>query len=169
MARLLPPELATSASTVGRILAYLKSASGGLREPVRQKVSATRRRRQRPHATRKPKGYAAQAPGDLVEVDTLDIRPLPGVGLKQFTARDVVCRWDALEVHRRATATTAAQFLGSLLARMPFAVRALQVDGGSEFCREFEAACQEKGLPLFVLPPNPPQAGQAQRPCGEGA
>ncbi len=32
-------------------------------------------------------------PGDLVEVDTLNIRPLPGVVLKQFTARDVVSRW----------------------------------------------------------------------------
>ena len=65
----------------------------------------------RPHAVRKPKGYAVDQPGDLVQVDTLDIRPLPGVVLKHFTARDIVSRWDVLEAHTRATATTAAGFL----------------------------------------------------------
>jgi hypothetical protein len=49
-----------------------------------------------------------------VEIDTLDIRPVPGVILKQFTARDVISRWDVLEVHRNATANTAAGFLDNL-------------------------------------------------------
>jgi transposase InsO family protein len=155
LARLLPQELATSVSTVGRILAYLKQR-GVLKEPTRQGITQ-RRRPQRPHAVRKPKEYQPQAPGDLVEVDTLDIRPLPGVVLKQFTARDVVCRWDVLEVHHRATASLAAQFLESLLDRMPFPIKAIQVDGGSEFYAQFEAACQSKGIPLFVLPPKSPK------------
>ncbi len=68
-------------------------------------------------------------PGDLVEVDTLDVRPVPGVLVKQFTGRDVVSRWDVVEAHRHATARTAEQFLDSVAARMPFAVRAIQVDG----------------------------------------
>jgi hypothetical protein len=34
---------------------------------------------------RKPKQYAVSQPGDLVEVDTLDVRPVPGVIFKQFT------------------------------------------------------------------------------------
>jgi transposase InsO family protein len=33
----------------------------------------------------------------------------------------------------------------------------LQVDGGSEFAAEFELACQQKELPLFVLPPKSPK------------
>ena len=49
-------------------------------------------------------------PGDLVQVDTLDVRPLPGVILKHFTARDVVPRWDVVEVRTRATANTAPDF-----------------------------------------------------------
>ena len=69
----------------------------------------------------------------MFQLDTLDIRPLPGVVLKQFTARDVISRWDVIEVHSRATATTAAHFLDVLKERMPFSVRAIQVDGGSEF------------------------------------
>ena len=77
--------------------------------------------------------------------------------LKHFTARDVVSLWDVVEVHTRATATTAKGFLDTLLERMPFPVRALQVDGGSEFQAVFEEACQEKGLGLFVLPPHSPK------------
>ena len=56
-------------------------------------------------------------PGGLVQVDTLDVRPLPGVILKHFTARDVVSRWDVVEVRTRATANTATDFLSTLQAR----------------------------------------------------
>ena len=100
-------------------------------------------------------------PGDLVQVDTLDVRPLPGVILKHFTARHVVSRWDVVEVRTRATANTATDFLSTLQARMPFPVRAMQVDGGSEFQAGFEQACQERGLRLFVLPPRSPKLNGA--------
>ena len=38
-----------------------------------------------------------------MQVDTLDVRPLPDVVVKHFTGRDVVSRWDVGEAHRRAT------------------------------------------------------------------
>lgn len=145
----------TSASTVGRVLRYLKRR-GVLVEPVRRVISATRRWR-RPYAIRKPKDYKPLEPGDLVEVDTLDIRPLPGVLLKQFTARDVISRWDVIEARSRATARTAMEFIETVQKRMPFQVRAVQVDGGSEFYAEFEEECQKRGIRLFVLPPKSPK------------
>ena len=152
-----------SASSVGRILTHLKGR-GVLQEPVYHPVSASRRRPRRPYACRKPKDYLPTIPGDLVQVDTLDLRPLPGVVLKQFTAQDVVSRWDVLEVRRRATAATAAQFLATLNSRLPFPLRAIQVDGGSEFMAAFEEACQEAGIGLFVLPPRSPKLnGQVER------
>jgi putative transposase len=89
------------------------------------------------------------------------LRPVPGVVLKQFTARDVISRWDVVEAHSRATASLAAQFLTTLLRRMPFPIRALQVDGGGEFAREFEQVCQQRGLRLFVLPPRSPKLNGA--------
>ncbi len=98
---------------VGRTLRRLKGRVV-LREPVRNHVSAHRRGLKRPYATRKPKDYAVTQPGDLIQLDTLDIRPLPGVILKHFTARDVVSRWDVIEVHSRATATPTAHFLNTL-------------------------------------------------------
>jgi len=145
-----------STSMVGRILSSLKRR-GVLLEPPRRPVSAARRRPRRPYAIRKPKDYPLTAPGDLVQLDTLDLRPLPGLVLKQFTARDVVSRWDVVEVYSVATARTAANFLGALQERSPFPVRAIQVDGGSEFMAQFETACKESALQLFVLPPRSPK------------
>ena len=54
---------------------------------------------------------------------------------KPFTAVDVASRY----------------LVGKLYAR------AIQVNGGSECCAEFEAACQQRQLPLIVLPPYSPK------------
>ncbi|MBA7489757.1 IS481 family transposase ISMtsp15 [subsurface metagenome] len=145
-----------STSMVGRIIRRLKDR-GVLREPVRNHVSARRRGFKRLYAVRKPKDYQVTQPGDLIQLDTLDIRPLPGVVLKHFTARDIISRWDIIDVYSRATASTAAHFLDKLEQRMPFAVRAIQVDGGSEFEAVFEEECQRRGIKLFVLPPRSPK------------
>ena len=154
-------QLAVSTSMVGRILTRLQQ-QGRLVEAPRTGVPGSRRAlRPRPYAVRKPKQYAVSSPGDLVEVDTLEVRPVPGVMFKQFTARDLVSRWDVIQAHTRATAQTAAQFLDTLQHRMPFPIRALQVDGGSEFAAEFEQACQQRGLHLFVLPPRSPKLNGA--------
>lgn len=125
-------------------------------EPKRQAISA-KRRIKRPYAIRKPKDYEAARPGDLVQVDTLDIRPFPWIMLKQAAARDIVSRWDVIEARTRATANTASEFIDALEKRMPFKIRAVQVDGGSEFYSDFEDACKEKGIKLFVLPPKSPK------------
>ena len=145
-----------STSMVGRILRCLKER-GVLVEPVANHISARKRSRQRPYATRKPRGYLAREPGDIIQLDTLDVRPLPGVILKHFTARDMVSRWDVVDVYSRATATTAARFLDRLVRRLPFPLRAIQVDGGSEFEAVFEKECQRRGIRLFVLPPRSPK------------
>jgi transposase InsO family protein len=154
---LLPAEgYRVSASTVGRILRYAKGR-GMLKEPIPNYVSARKRLRKRPYATRKPKDYEVRQGGDIVQLDTLDLRPLPGVVLKHFTAHDVVSKWNVLSVHRHASSATAAHFLDILEDRMPFTVRAIQVDGGSEFESVFENECLRRGIRLFVLPPRSPK------------
>jgi len=145
-----------STSMVGRILAALK-ARGALTEAPLKDPWQRARPANRPYAIRKPKDYLPKEPGDLVQVDTADIRPLPGVIRKHFTARDVVSRWDILGVYHQATARSAAEFLEALIARAPFTVRAIQVDGGSEFRAAFELLCQRYGIRLFVLPPRSPK------------
>jgi putative transposase len=152
-----------SVSMVGRILTSL-AQRGALRAPVLLRVKRRRGTAGRPWALRKPKDYAVEKPGDLVQLDTMDLRPSPNVVLKQFTARDMISRWDVIEVHRRATSTAATLFLDTLERRLPFPLRALQVDGGSEFAALFEEACRQRGLRLFVLPPRSPKLnGQVER------
>jgi putative transposase len=147
-----------SVSMVGRILTRLRS-TGQLRQPDLRDPWIVRPTQIRPYAVRKPKDYVPTAPGDLVEIDSADVRLLPGSAhwYKHFSARDVVSRWDVLGVYGRATAVTARDFLDAVLERMPGPVKAIQVDGGSEFKAEFEEACREKGLRLFVLPPRSPK------------
>jgi transposase InsO family protein len=157
--------LRLSTSMVGRILGNLKRR-GVLVEPGAGAKAQVRRRkmRGRPWARRKPRFWPIGQPGDLVQLDTKELRPQRGVVLKHFSARDMVSRWDVVEVHPRATSLAAAHFLDSLVNRMPFPIAALQVDGGSEFAAEFEIACQQRGLPLFVLPPRSPKLnGQVER------
>ena len=153
-----------SPSMVGRIVRRLK-LSGRLVEPARTRgPSPFARKHRRLYAERKPWNYRVRHPGDLVELDTKHLRPLPGVKLFQFTAEDVVSRWDVLAVRDRATSHAAASFLDEMQQRFPFPIHAIQVDGGSEFKALFEKECQLRGIRLFVLPPRSPKLnGQVER------
>lgn len=151
-----------SVSKVGRILTHLKR-TGQLREPLRR-TTARRRTWKRHYATRKPRAYQAHQPGDIVQLDTVDIRPERGVVLKQFTAVDVVSRWSVALLAHDATAASAVRALAAIRARMPFPVRAIQVDGGSEFMAEFEQDCKDRRILLFELPPRSPKLnGRVER------
>ncbi len=147
-----------SASTVGRVMNRLK-VRGVLVEPVNisQAKLARKRRRKPRYAVRKPKDYRAIEPGDLVEVDTLQIRLVPNEIRYQFTARDVVSRFDAIRAYKHQSSSKAAHFLHYLRKKFPYPIRAIQIDGGSEFKDQFEAECEAKKIPLFVLPPRSPK------------
>ena len=95
--------------------------------------------------------------GDLVQLDTPDVRPLPALVLKQYTARDVVSRWHALQLRSTASARSVGAIPDAPAALTPFSVRALSVADGSKFMAEFEAACAERGIALFTLPPRSPK------------
>jgi putative transposase len=147
-----------SASTVGRVMNRLKTR-GLLVEPlnVTQAKLARKRRRKPRYAVRKPKDYRVEAPGDLVQVDTLQIRLIPKEIRYQFSARDMVSRFDALRAYKSQTSLKAAHFLHYLRKKFPYPIRAIQIDGGSEFKDQFEEACHAKKIPLFVLPPRSPK------------
>ena len=56
-------------------------------------------------------------PGDLVQVDTLNVLPLLGGVLKQFTASEVTSCWDVLETYCQAISRTASRRLDTLPTR----------------------------------------------------
>ena len=144
-----------SVSRVGRILGYLKT-TGKLKEP-RSQLAVRRRPRSRPHAVRKPKDYVARRPGDLIQVDTVYIRLLPGKEVKHFTFVDVFSRWSVAFLAHDATSHSARRAMAYATERFPFAIRAVQVDRGSEFMSVFEEDLQRRGIPLFELPPHSPK------------
>jgi len=82
-----------SGSTVGRVMRRLR-ARGLLVESVRQAKIA--RKRKPRSAIRKPRNYSVQAPGDVVQVDTLRVRLLPDEVRFQFSSQDMISRFDGL-------------------------------------------------------------------------
>ncbi len=147
-----------SASTVGRVINRLKER-GRLVEPVNVTMAkrARKRRRKPRYATRKPKGYEIQGPGDLVEVDTLRVTLIPNEVRYQFSARDVVAKFDGLRAYKSQSSVKAAHFLQYLQKKFPFKIKAIQIDGGSEFRKHFEQECQKREIMLFELPPSSPK------------
>ena len=82
----------------------------------------------------------------------------------QFSSRDAISRWDCARAFRKASSFTASIFLEYMEKKFPFPVRAIQIDGGSEFKKHFEAACRAKKIRLFVIPPRSPKLqGFAER------
>jgi putative transposase len=157
---------AVSDATVGRILADL--VARGVVEPVptlRRRPYARRWTAKRRFAQRLPRDLAAGEPGGLVQLDTVFVNLTPTKAIKHFTAYDPIAKWTVGKAFNRATAQAAASFLDKVTADMPFPVKAIQVDGGSEFMAEFETACQAKGIALYVLPPRSPQMNGAVERC----
>jgi transposase InsO family protein len=158
--------LAASNATVGRIVSDLIGRARIQAVPALiRKVAARSAAKKRPHAIRKPKDVTFEKPGDVVQIDTLSIHPLPGVTIKHFTAYDPFAKWTVARPCKQATAKNAAQFLEQVLKQMPDPVKAIQIDGGSEFMAEFEQACADKMLPLYVLPPRSPKLNGAVERC----
>jgi transposase InsO family protein len=157
---------AVSDSTVGRIITSL--VERGVVVPVpalRRRHSRHRPRRQRPFAVRLPRDVVADRPGSLVQLDTVFVNVAPEKAIKHFTAYDPVAKWTVGKAFNRATAASAAIFLDKLTAEMPFPVNAIQVDGGSELMAEFEQACANKNIRLYVLPPKSPKMNGAVERC----
>src|SRR4030042_7115283 len=146
-----------SGSTAGREMKKLKTR-GLLVEPenVRRAKLAPKRRRKPRYAASKPKGYKVEAPGDLVQVDTLRIRLIPNEERFHFSAWDRVSKFAGMKAYKKQTSRAAADFLHHLKTKFPFRIKAIQIDGGSEFMDQFEEACRGLEITLFANPPGCP-------------
>jgi transposase InsO family protein len=155
-----------SDATVGRVLAELVARGAVEAVPtLRKRPYARRWTAKRRFARRLPRDLAVAEPGALVQLDTVFVNLTPTKAIKHFTAYDPIAKWTVGKAFNRATAQAAASFLDKIIADMPFPVKAIQVDGGSEFMAEFELACQAKGIALYVLPPRCPQMNGAVERC----
>ncbi len=163
---------AVSDATVGRILGDLIRRGRVPAAPdLLRKLGPRSAAKKRPYAVRKPETVAFQKPGDVVQIDPLSISILPGQAIKQFTAYDPFAKWTVARPYKRATAKNAAEFLDRVRAQMPDPVRAIQIDGGSEFMAVpgpvlgIEQACADAKIPLYLLPPRSPKLNGAVERC----
>jgi putative transposase len=108
------------------------------------------------HAKRLPTGAKPQKPGELLQVDHMQIK-LEGIIIKHFKAICPVTKIVVEQAYTSATSTIAAEFLQFMTAQFPFTISSIQVDGGAEFMGEFEKGCKAQNIPLYVLPPRSPE------------
>jgi hypothetical protein len=78
------------------------------------------------------------------------LTPLPGVELRQVSTIDVVSRYGVLGAAARRPPALHV-FQADVQNRLPFPLKPVQVDDGSEFIAEFEAIYQDQRIALFVF------------------
>lgn len=149
----------TTIITVGRTLTRLRE-KGQLKEPaivIARIEKGKRRQKHRFYALPKDWNYKPIDPGDLVQIDTVHVYPVPGERRYQFTACDYITKTTARCAARTITSRSAKKIIDIMEERFPFKIKAIQIDGGSEFKKEFELECRTRGIILFVLPPRSPK------------
>jgi transposase len=148
--------LKSSESTVGRILKNLKD--NGLICKVYYLAKEKKKRKFNKHAKRFTYGMKAKRPGQLVQIDHMTVsNALVNNAVKHFAGVDPTTKYLSAQVYSNAKSSTAAKFLDQLIDEFPFPIESIQVDGGSEFMADFEEACEERGIELYVLPPKKPK------------
>ena len=97
-----------------------------------------------------------QQPGEMVQIDHISVSK-NNTYLKDFQAWDPISKYVDAQVFSNATSHSAKKFLHQLITNTPFKISSIQIDSGSEFMAEFEQACADLDIALFVLPPKKPQ------------
>ena len=144
-----------SDSTVGRILKTLFAK--GISTKSRSAPRAKRKRNFRKSHARSwaYKAYKLMKMGERVQIDHMTVTK-NGITVKHFQAWERKSKFIHAQVYSHAKASSAKRFLGELIDKVPFKIKSIQVDGGSEFMAEFEQACEDMNIPLIVLPPSRP-------------
>jgi transposase len=150
-------QIELSISTVGRILTDLIK-----REQVKPARFYYEKKRVRSrvfnnHAQRWKHGMKAKEPGEFFQIDHMTVSLTSEFTVKHFQGICPFTKVVVEQAYSRANSSIARQFLDHAIATLPFPLKSIQVDGGSEFMKDFEQLCKERGLPLYVLPPKTPE------------
>lgn len=149
--------IVASVSTIGRIIVDLIKRNKIKPASFYYANKIVRPRKFNKHAQRWKVGMKANNPGELVQIDHMTVRLSADYRVKHFQAIDPITKMVVKQAYARATSNIAAQFLEFVRISLPFSLKSIQIDGGSEFMGDFELACQTADIPLFVLPPKSPE------------
>jgi len=97
---------------------------------------------------RYPQHYSKAIPGDRVQIDVKFIDKLAFSGKRyyQFTAIDDCTRFRVLRIYDYNTAVNAADFINQVKSALPFAIKQVQTDNGSEFSEAFSWHLEDLGI-----------------------
>lgn len=102
-------------------------------------------------------------PGDSVQVDVKVVK-LQGKKVYQYTALDDCTRYRVLRLYRRQNQRASLDFFAELRAVLPFPIRRLQCDNGTEFPLAFALTVQAAGIAhRYIKPRCPEQNGKVER------
>jgi transposase InsO family protein len=120
-------------------------------------------RRTEPRRSRHLILFSKKHPSDCVQVDVKEVK-VAGQKCFQYTAIDDCTRYRVLRQYRRKYHGTSLDFLATVRQILPFPIRKVQVDNGTEFPLTFALAVQEAGIRLrYIKPRRPEQNGKVER------
>lgn len=157
--------ITVSLATIGRIISKL-IAKNKVKTAyfAANKDKPKRRRIFNKHATRWKYGMKASKPGQLVQIDHMSVYS-DSKCVKHFKANCPLSKVMVCDVYNTASSRNATLFLEKVIQDMPFDIESIQVDGGCEFMKDFEVACKELGIKLYVLPPRSPKYNGVVERC----
>jgi transposase InsO family protein len=115
-----------SASTIGRVIKDKKIFHHRIKVTHFGKIKMLR----------KPKEFISEAPGDLIEIDTV-VRFIAGIRRYVITAVDVSSRYTFAWSYKKLDSANARDFFKRLEIAFPYSIRHVQTDNGTEFCKYF--------------------------------
>lgn len=97
---------------------------------------------------RYPQRYSKAIPGDRVQIDVKFIDKMAFSGKKyyQFTAIDDCTRFRVMRIYDHNNASNAVDFVNQLQKSLPFAIKQVQTDNGSEFSESFSWHLEDLGI-----------------------
>jgi transposase InsO family protein len=107
--------------------------------------------------------FEKDQPGDSVQVDVKFVR-VNRQRYFQYTAVDDCTRFRVLRLYRQLNQYSSLSFLRELREAMPFPIRKLQSDNGTEFPLAFALTVQQAGIRhRYITPRRPQQNGKVER------
>ena len=120
----------------------------------------------KPKTRRRPKQlrlFEKDQPGESVQVDVKVIR-LKRERVFQYTALDDCTRFRVLRLYRRLNQHSSLHFFHEVRRAMPFPIRRVQTDHGTEFPLAFRLSVEAAGCAYrYIQPRRPQQNGKVER------
>ena len=124
------------------------------------RLPGKRRRAARPRQLRL---FEKPHPGDSVQID-VKVAKAGGHKVYQYTAIDDCTRFRVLRLYREQNQRSTLAFFSAIREALPFPIRRLQCDNGTEFPLAFALTVQEAGIRLrYIEPRRPDQNGKVER------